>query len=95
MLYHHSPYAASRHFLPPAFLELIQLPDSDAAIPRYNRRALELQDGPSLDSTFLLLPFNITTTHWTPLVRRNVANTGAHTVSHDSLPVPMNFTSTV
>ena len=63
MLYHHSPFAASRHFLPPAFLEIIQLLDNDTALPHYHRRALELQDRPSLDSTFLLLPFHITMTH--------------------------------
>ena len=95
MLYHHSPFAKSRYFLPPAFLEFIQQPDCDDALPRYHRRALELQDGPSLDSEFLLLPYHITETHWTLLVRHNGANTGPHTVSHDSLSIPMDFTTTV
>ena len=95
IIYDHSPYTDTRHFLLPAFLENILRPDNDMAIPRYNRRALTLQDGPSLQNTFLLVPFHITATHWTLLVRRNDDDKGTHTVSHDSLPMPLDFTDTI
>lgn len=95
ILYHHSPYADTRHFLPSTFLENISRPDNDTAIPRYHRRAFTLQDGPSFTSEFLLVPLHITPTHWTLLVRHNVEDKRPHTVSHDSLSMPLDFTDTV
>ena len=94
ILHQHSPYSDTRHVLSPSFLDVIKLPNNDDAIPRYHRRLLERPHGPSLTSCFLLLPINITPTHWTLLVRQQDKTTTAHTISHDSLPVPLDLTST-
>ena len=92
ILHHHSPYTTTRHYLPTHFYEVIQR--NNAALPRYHRRFLELQDGPSHDSSLLLILINITPTHWTMLVRTNSEGTIPNTVSHDSLPLPLDLTTT-
>ena len=94
ILHHHSPYTTTRHYLQTPFLEVIQHPNNDIVLPRYHRRFLGLQDGSSLDSSLLLIPINITPTHWTMLVRANSEGSIPDTMSHDSLPIPLDLTTT-
>ena len=57
------PQCITQHILSTNFLEVINRPNNDTAIPQFHRRYLETQDGPSLDSSYLLIPINIPPTH--------------------------------
>ena len=94
ILHTHSPLSDTHHVLATTFLEVVKRPNNDEAIPRFHRRLLEAPDGPSLDSYFLLLPINITPTHWTLLVRQQDVTKDSTTISHDSLPIPIDLIST-
>ena len=94
ILHHHSPYTTTRHYLPTPFLEVIQRPNNDIALPRFYQRFLGLQDGPSLDNSLLLIPINITPTHWTLLVRATGESTIPITMSYNSVPIPLDLTTT-
>jgi len=94
ILHQHSPFSDTRHVLSTSFIKVVKLPNNDDAIPRYHRSLLERPDSPSLDSCFLLLPINITPTHWTLLVRQQDVTTDSTTIFHDSLPIPLDLTST-
>ena len=93
-LHQHSPFSDTRHVLSTTFLAVVKLPNNDEAIPQFHRRFLERPDDPSLDSCFLLLPINITPTHWTLLVRQQDVTKDSTTISHDSLSIPLDLTST-
>ena len=94
ILHQHSPFSSTRHVISAIFLEVLKRPNNDEAIPRFHRRFLEVLDGPSLDRSFLLLPINITPTHWTLLARQQDVNKSSTTIFHDSLPLPLDITST-
>ena len=94
ILHHHSPHTTTRYYLTTPFLEVIMCPNNDIAIPRFYRRFLELQDGSNIDSNLLLIPINITPTYWSLLIHATGENTVPITISHDSLPIPLDLTTT-
>ena len=43
---------------------------------------------------YIIIPINITLIHWSIMVRQNDCDGAISTISHDSLPIPMNITDT-
>ena len=93
ILHHRSPFTDTRSFLSPNLFKVVKRPNNDTAIPRFHQRNLETLDGPSLDSSYFLIPINITPNHWIFLVRTQDSTKGAATISHDSLLYPLDLTS--
>ena len=73
-------------------MELIQR--SHANLTRIHRRHLEDRDDVSINHVYIIIPINITPIHWSILVRQNDCDGAISTISHDSLPIPMNITDT-
>ena len=92
ILHQQSPHRDTRHILPTFFMNSIT--KHDTTLHRLHRRQLETPGGPHLTHNYLLIPFNITPVHWTLLVRTADPVTGTTIISHDSLPMPNDITST-
>lgn len=73
---------------------MVKRPNNDTTIPLFHRRNLETTDGLSLTSKFLLIPINITPTHWILLIRKHDVTSGTVTYSHDLQGIPLNLTDT-
>ena len=69
ILHAHSPYRATRHFIPTYFSELIQY--SHANLTPIYIHHLEDRDDASLNHFYIRIPINITPTHWKILARHN------------------------
>ena len=94
IMYNHSLFADTCYVLSTNLLEVSKRPNNDTVIPRFHRHHLGAPDSPSLNSSYLLLPINITPIHWTILVRRQDATSGDSTIFHDSLSNPLDLIST-
>ena len=92
ILHRSSPYQSSRHYVSPSFTSQLTHQDRDTTT---HTRQFEQPLGPNKNPqghTYILIPHNITDTHWIMLARHRQQNT-THLLSHDPSSTLFDLTS--